>query len=212
MAPVADKMDKIDIIYLVLPVILWPLVFIVFQGYFVYAMSVATLVLAVFSLWKFRKSIKWNSGKTQWVISAGIIGAILLYLVFLAGYYLAAASGLGSYVGLIYSMIYAQGSKIVVFALLAVIGICEEIYWRGGLQGYVQKHSKRFKNAPWIVTTAYYSLVHLSTLNPILVLAAFFVGLITSLTANRYGIAASAIAHILWIEAIIIFLPVLTIH
>lgn len=205
-------MKKFDIIYLALPIVLWPLVFIAFQSSFVYAMSAATLLLASLSIWKYRKIIKWKRGGNVRIITIGIIGAVILYLVFLAGYYLALSAGLIGYVDLVYSMIYAQGSKIVIFILLAVIGICEEIYWRGGVQGYVEKHSKRFKDAPWIATTAYYSLVHLATLNPILVLAAFFVGLVTSLSANRYGIRASIIAHVLWIELIIVFLPVIAIH
>jgi len=205
-------MKKFDILYLALPLVLWPLVFIVFQNLFVYAMSVATLILASLTAWRYRKLVKLRSGRALRIVSVGIVGAVLLYLVFYAGYYLAVAAGLVSYVNLVYSMIYAQGSKLLIFALLAVIGICEEIYWRGGLQGYVAKSSSRFSKSPWILTTAYYSLVHLATLNPILVLAAFFVGLITSFSANRYGIAASIIAHVAWIEAIIIFLPVIVVH
>ncbi len=89
---------------------------------------------------------------------------------------------------------------------------CEEIYWRGALQGYMRRKFSKTKWAPWVISTAYYSLVHLSTLNPILVLAAFFVGLTASLIAEKHGILASAAVHIIWIEAIIIFLPVIAIH
>lgn len=204
-------MDKIDILYLALPLLLWPVVFIVFSHSFVYAMSVATFILAAFSLWRYRGNITWSRKGAARMAAAGIIGAVALYLAFLAGYYLSVATGMGSYVGLVYSMIYSQAPRAVIFVLLALIGLFEEIYWRGGMQGYAAKHSRRFGSIPWLASTIYYSLVHISTLNPVLVLAALLVGLVTSIIADRYGILASAMAHIAWIEAIIIFLPVIRI-
>lgn len=202
-------MKRIDILYFILPLILWPLVFITFKNSFVYAMTIAALVLAVFSLWRQRGLIAWKKKGVLQIVAAGAIGAVVLYLIFLAGYYLSIAAGLVGYVSLIYTMIYSEASKLTIFVLLAFIGLFEEIYWRGGLQGYAAKHTKTFRSMPWLASTIYYALVHLATLNPILALAALFVGLVTSLIADRYGILASAIAHIAWIEAIIIFLPVL---
>lgn len=206
-------MRKIDLLYFLLPVVLWPLVFLVFSNSFVYAMSVTTVILALFTIWRHKKLITWKR-KTNFIkiIAMGITGAVILYLIFLMGYYFAISVGLVQYVHLIYSLIYSQASTLTIVLLLALIGVCEEIYWRGGVQGYIEKNSNRFKSMPWVISTAYYSLVHLATLNPILVLAAFFVGLTTSLLAKKYGIAASAIAHVLWIESIIIFLPVIAIH
>lgn len=206
-------MKTIDAIYFALPVILWPLVFLVFKNSFIYAMFVAALLLAVLTVWRQKQLIKWvKKANALSIIGSGLTGAAILYLIFLSGYYLALSTGLVGYVYLVYSMIYSQASKILIFSLLAVIGICEEIYWRAGIQGYVEKHWKGFKKAPWIISTAYYSIVHLSTLNPILAIAAFFVGLVTSILAYRYGIASSTIAHVAWIEFIIIFLPVISIH
>jgi uncharacterized protein len=208
----SGKMKAIDIIYLALPILLWPIVFLGFPNLFVYAMSVATLILAIFTLVMHKELIQWKKTKKYVpIILSGLMGAAILYFVFVAGAYLAGYFGLFSYVQLVYSMIYAQASKVVIFLLLALIGICEEIYWRGGVQAFAKK-SRLFKNMPWLGTTIYYSLVHIPTLNPILVLAAFFVGLVTSLIADRYGIFGSMIAHIAWIECIIIFLPVIAIH
>ncbi len=204
-------MKKLDILYLALPVLLWPVVFLAFSGSFVYAMGVAATALALFTLWRQRRLILWKKGRMASVAAYGIAGAVILYLIFLAGYYLAVAAGIGSDVTLIYTMIYSQASRITIFLILALIGICEEIYWRGGVQGYVAKHSKRFGKNAWILSTAYYSLVHIASLNPVLVLAAFFVGLVTSIIASRRGILSSAIAHIAWIEAIILILPVIPI-
>ncbi len=189
--------------------ILWPLVFITFRSVFVYAMACATFVLALFSLLKQKRLIVWKKRSLASAIFAGVAGAVLLYLLFLAGYYLSQSLGLEGYVSQIYTMIYSQASLPLIVVLLALIAVFEEMYWRGGLQGYAAKHSRVFRSKPWIAAVLYYSVVHLATLNPILALAAFFVGLVTSLVADRYGIIASIIAHILWIEAIIVFLPVI---
>lgn len=207
-----EKTGIYDLIFLGLPILLWPIVFLVFKNSFVYAMAGATAFLALLSLWKYRKLIKWKGTSPAKMAASAVIGALFLYLVFYGGFYLASSIGMLSYVKLVYAMIYAQGSKFGIFLLLAIIGICEEIYWRGALQGYMRKKFPRTKWAPWVIATAYYSLVHLSTLNPILVLAAFFVGITASLISEKHGILASAAVHIIWIEAIIIFLPVIIIH
>ena len=201
-----------DIIFLALPILLWPIVFLVFKNSFVYAMAAATAFLALLSLLKYRDLIKWKGPSPAKMAAFAIAGAIILYLVFYGGFYLASMLGMLQDVRLVYTMIYAEGSKLGIFILLAIIGICEEIYWRGALQGYMRRKFSKTKWAPWVIATAYYSLVHLSTLNPILVLAAFFVGLTASLIAEKHGIIASAAVHIIWIEAIIIFLPVIVIH
>ncbi len=205
------KLEKYEYLYLALPLILWPMSFIIFSNYFVYAMSISTLILAIFTLAKYKKNIKVKSGSIKKILLFGSLGAVILYLIFLGGYYLTILTGTVIYVREIYSLIYSQAQTIFLFILLAVIGICEEIYWRGGVQGLIRKKSKIFNKVPWLGSSIFYGLIHLSTLNPILVLAAFFVGLVTSLIAEKYGIIGSAIAHVAWIEAIIIFLPVLVI-
>ena len=199
-----------DYLYFALPAILWPLTFIVFRAEFVYAMTVSTAILATFTLWKYRKYVSWLKTRTATgALAAGAAISVLLYLIFFAGYYFTAAIGLGGSVANVYTMLYSQHDGVALVLLLAVIGIFEEIYWRGGVQGIARKESKLFKKFPWLLSTAYYTLVHFATLNPVLVLAAFAVGLVTSLTADRYGIVASTVTHILWIEAIVVFLPVL---
>ncbi len=205
------KMTKQDYLYFLLPLVLWPLTFIVFSKYFVYAMSVSTLILAAFSILRYKDKIFFRAKSLTKVVSFGAVGAVVLYILFLAGYYLALYTGNVSYVNEVYSLIYSQAQTILLIVLLAVIGMCEELYWRGGLQGFVKKNSRIFGKVPWFASSIYYAAVHISTFNPILVIAALFVGLIASVLADRYGIAASAIAHIAWIEAIIIFLPVIAV-
>ncbi len=205
------KMQKFDYLYFLLPLVLWPLTFIVFSKYFIYAMSVSALILAALSFFRYRRYIFFRSKSFAKVAAYGAIGAVVLYALFVLGYYAALFTGNIAYVKEVYTLIYSQAQTILLIVLLAVIGISEELYWRGGMQGFIKKNSKLFNKMPWLASSLYYGAVHISTLNPILVLAALFVGIVTSPLANRYGILASAIAHVAWIEAIIVFLPVLVI-
>ncbi len=204
------KMSRMDIAYLIAPVLLWPIVFVLLRGIFVYAMLVAAVSLALFTLLRYRRYIKlsYNGGSYLSMIWLGILGSIALYLAFFIGYQLTVLLGLNGYVSLVYTMLYSQGSRILVAPILAIIGVSEEIYWRGGLQGYLRKNSRLFRKMPWLGSTLWYSAVHLLTFNPILALAAFFVGIITGIVAERYGIVASSIAHIAWLEAIILIIPI----
>ncbi len=203
------KMNVIDIVYLILPLIFWPLSFIVLKNEFIYALAASTAVLAAFSIYRYRNQIKWIRIKKRHIaFLAGLIGALLLYIIFLFGSIITSKLGLGPYVSNVYTSIYGtQGRGVTTIFLLAIIGIFEEIYWRGGVQSLFEAKSKIFKSIPWIASTAYYTLVHFATLNPILVIAAFVVGIATSILAYKFGILASTVTHILWIEAVVVFLP-----
>ncbi|MGC8479169.1 MAG: CPBP family intramembrane glutamic endopeptidase [Candidatus Micrarchaeia archaeon] len=205
------KLKKFDYIYFGLPLILWPLSFILFSNYFVYAMTISTVILATITLLKYKDILKVKSGSIKKILLWGAIGAAVLYLIFLVGYYLSIATNTVFYVVKVYKLIYIEAQPIFLFILLAIIGICEEFYWRGGVQALIRKKSKLFKKMPWVGAALYYGLIHISTLNPILVLAALFVGIVTSILAEKYGILSSMIAHVVWIEFIIIFLPVILI-
>ncbi len=203
-------MDKKNALFLFLPVLLWPLTFIILRNVFIYSMLASTFILALISLRWYKKRIKWIGRNVYASIAAGAIGAFLLYMVFYIGRYATLYLGINGLVVDVYSMIYAGVAKIPLIFILALIGIFEEIYWRGALQGYIKRSSLPLLGAfPWIGSTLYYSAVHISTLNPVLVIAAFFVGLVTSIIANRYGIISSMITHIIWIELIVLFIPLL---
>ncbi len=201
--------NTFDKIYLLLPVLLWPIVFIEFKSVFVYAMFFATLLLAVLSLLRYRKFLPFTkSSGPNIILTVGILAAIILYLIFYFGYFASAIVGPKGSVLDVYSMLYAQNPKLVLGILLIFIGIFEEIYWRGGVQSFAEKRIKILKGSPWLISTLYYAAVHLFTLNPILAVSAFFVGLVTSLVAYKYGLIASMITHVLWIEAVVVFLPI----
>ena len=204
------KASPLDLLYLALPLVLWPLSFVVLRSEFIYALAASTALLAALTLLFYRKSIKWTRGSSKLaVVLFGASSAFVLYLIFVAGGMLTTALGAGSYVASVYASIYGtQGKGALTMLLLAVIGIFEEIYWRGGVQGYAESHFTRFAKAPWIASAAYYAFVHTSTLNPILVVAALVVGLVAGIVAHKAGILASIITHVLWIEAIVVFFPV----
>lgn len=199
-----------DTIFVLLPILLWPISFILLKNIFVYALLGSVFILAALSVIFYRKIIPWRKIKNNfYIIAIGIIGAVALYLIFYFGNFAASFVHIGGLVGNVYSMIYGSVPKMQLIVLLFFIAIFEEIYWRGALQAYIQKNWKIAAQFPWIATTIFYTLVHIAALNFILVVAAFFVGIVTSFIAHKYGILSSIITHIVWIELIVVFLPVL---
>lgn len=202
------RFRSMDYLYIALPIALWPLSFIVLHHIFIYAMLSSASILAAISLYSYKNSINVGAAKKKKeIIIFGLAAASALYIIFYAGGILLSSLGLGTSVNLIYRTIYTQSQRGVLAIMLALIAVFEEVYWRGGLQGYIKK-TRLFKNYVWVVSALYYASVHLLTTNLVLALSALVVGLITSFIANRYGIISSAIAHIIWIEAIVIFLPI----
>ena len=202
------KTTPTDLLYLLLPLALWPATFIVFKSQFIYAMSISTLILGAFTLVCYRRYVCWSRGGLPSVFLWGLAGAAALYAIFFIGYLAAIHLGMAGYVYQVYSEIYAQNGFALTAVLLALIGVFEELYWRGGLQGYMDKKPGRFKGKGWLASALYYSAVHISTLNPVLVAAAMFVGFTASSIAYRKGIAASTVTHVVWIELIVLILPV----
>ncbi|WP_069807342.1 CPBP family glutamic-type intramembrane protease [Vulcanisaeta thermophila] len=194
-------------LYVALPTVLWPVSFIVLANYFVYAMSLSTLVLGIFTILRFRdKIIPFRLGKPL-VVTVGIITAFILYGVFVGGDHLLMYMGLSKYVGLTYEIVYSMISKPALAMALVIIGIMEELYWRGGLQELMRGAGGVFRREPWILSMTYYTLVHISTLNLALIAGAFAVGLIDGLLADKVGLASSIITHVLWLELIMVVLP-----
>lgn len=190
------------IFYITLPFILWPLVFVVFKEFFWVLMPLATTILGIITLAFFKDNI--ILGGIQRSINYGISSAIALYLIFIAGDYTTRAIGIAKYVDIIYELINTSLTPSILIIGLTWIGVMEEIYWRGGLQGIF--HKKGYKT-PWLISSILYSIVHTTTLNPVLVISALIVGLILGIIAYKSGIIASSIAHIIWLQMIIILLP-----
>jgi CAAX amino terminal protease family. len=195
------------IIYIALPLVLWPLSFDVFSRYFVYGMAISTLLIGSLTLVWFRDRLHWFRLGAIIVILTGILFAFIMYIVFIGGYAILTYLGLSKYVVMVYAMIRRSISKYALAVALAIIGIMEELYWRGGLQELMRSVGGIARREPWLLSMTYYTLIHISTLNPALVAGAFAVGLIDGLLADKVGLTASTITHILWLELMMVILP-----
>ncbi|MDT7970666.1 MAG: CPBP family glutamic-type intramembrane protease [Vulcanisaeta sp.] len=194
-------------IYIALPLVLWPLSFDVFSRYFVYGMAISTLLIGSLTLVWFRDRLHWFRLGAIIVILTGILFAFIMYIVFIGGYAILTYLGLSKYVAMVYAMIRRSISKYALAVALVIIGIMEELYWRGGLQELMRGVGGIARREPWLLSMTYYTLIHISTLNPALVAGAFAVGLIDGLLADKVGLTASTITHILWLELMMVILP-----
>jgi len=89
--------------------------------------------------------------------------------------------------------------------VLGLASLFEEIYWRGVVQEIILKSM----GLPWWLSSGFYALGHISSGMPVFVLAALVAGLLLGYTAHRWGIAASATAHYMWLILMFYIAPVL---
>ncbi len=191
-----------DMLYVGLPFILWIINFIILKEYFLLLMMFSTTFLGILTIILYRDYIMLETGWRN--IFIGFIIAIILYFIFLAGDFLTGVLGIHMYVEQVYHLIFTVANKIMLVVGLIWIGVMEEIYWRGGLQGIAMR---KYRGFPWIASSIPYTLVHIATLNPVLVVAALIVGITMGWTAYRYGIGSSSIAHVTWILMITVIAP-----
>lgn len=109
----------------------------------------------------------------------------------------------------IYAMKDGSSSTLIAIALLLLIGPAEEIFWRG----YVQRtlSQKLGANKGFIVATAIYTLVHIGSLNFMLIMAAMVCGiawgLLYRLMPERF--TAITLSHALWDAAVFVIFPIM---
>jgi membrane protease YdiL (CAAX protease family) len=108
----------------------------------------------------------------------------------------------------IYAMKEGQSPWMLSALLLLLIGPAEEIFWRGFVQ---RKLSERWSaTKSFLVTTLIYALVHLASLNFMLIMSALVCGLIWGglyrLIPHRF--AAIVLSHALWDAAVFIWWPI----
>ncbi|AEA12489.1 Abortive infection protein [Thermoproteus uzoniensis 768-20] len=191
-----------DVVYVALPALLWPLTFDILRSQFLYAMAASTAVLAALTLLWRRGDVAWLRARAPVALAAGVAASAALYFVFVAGHLAMASLGLGSSVTSVYRMLTSAPPLVLAVAVVP-IGVFEEIYWRGGLQGLFKA-----RDYPgWALSAVYYTAVHISTLNPALVAGALVIGLVDGLLAERLGLAASTAAHVIWLELVAFFPP-----
>ena len=109
----------------------------------------------------------------------------------------------------IYAMKDGTSPSLIAFALLVLIGPAEEVFWRG----YVQRTlSERWgANVGFIVATAVYTLVHIGSLNFMLIMASMVCGiawgLLYRLMPQRFS--AIVLSHALWDAAVFVIFPIM---
>jgi len=199
---------------LVLTFGLWFVMFVVKPFNFFLMMSLSTVLLSLIAFgagWPVFKKEE-LTGRN---ILLGAATAIVLYAVFLIGNRMLTfiSDGLGLIPGRAENLlsIYArQGSMspaLVGTLLFFPIGFGEEVYWRGLVQRYFMSRWGGL-NGFWI-TALIYTLVHVPTLNPVLILAAFTCGLfwggVFALTGSLVPVL---ISHMIWDPLIFTILPI----
>ncbi|MGC9147157.1 MAG: CPBP family intramembrane glutamic endopeptidase [Infirmifilum sp.] len=195
----ARREKLIDFVLLVLPWLLFLLPFQLLRARLIEAMVFVSLSLAVLVILTGRASLHLK-GKL-WPLSSAL-GALVLYAIFLAGGVFAKATGMWGQVMAVYS---AAGPSVVQLIGVPVIGLAEEAYWRGFVQRYF---TEGLLGLPWWVSVAPYSLVHVVSGMPLLVLAAIPVGLVMGLICERNGVLASGISHAVWLYLVLYVFPV----
>lgn len=141
-------------------------------------------------------------------IVLGIASALVLYLVFFAGNWLAPhiISNAGRGIGRVYGYKSGVSTVRIVLFMILVIGPGEEIFWRGYLQRFWQA---RFGNvAGWLLASGLYAAVHAGSLNPMLVLAAAVCGLFWGYLFFKFRSPLMiCVSHTLWDLLVFIILP-----
>ena len=109
----------------------------------------------------------------------------------------------------IYGMKEGTSSLLLTFLLLFIIGPAEEIFWRGYVQDSL---SKRWgADRGFLATTAVYSLVHIGSMNFMLVMAALVAGVVWGLLYRFFPgrFAAIIVSHALWDVAVFVWFPIM---
>ena len=110
-------------------------------------------------------------------------------------------------VDLIYGMKDGHSPWLLTALLLFIIGPAEEIFWRG----YVQRRfcERGTANAAFLKTTAIYALVHLPSMNFMLIMAALVCGLVWGglYRLMPHRLTAIVVSHALWDAAAFVWFP-----
>ena len=175
---------------------------------FWWAMTASALILTTLALLAQRKSLRCPRVAPRHVLMAVGI-AVVLWGVFYVGDKLSQLlfHFARPQVDLIYDMKIGTSPRLIGFLLLCIIGPAEEIFWRG----YIQRTLTQRWNPDraFLLTTAIYTLVHLPSLNAMLVLAALVCGLAWGGLYRLFPqhLPAIILSHALWDAAAFVWFP-----
>jgi len=199
---------------IVLAFVLWFVVFVIRPINFWLMMSINTTVLATLSFLYGRPLIT----RDEWTVKnvfLGFVLAFVLYGVFWSGNQILsllshAIPGFlpnrADNISEVYANRGALPRGIVGVLLFFPIGFGEEVFWRGFIQR--QFWQKRSGISAFLITTLLYTLVHLPTGNPVLILAALVCGLFWgSIFWATGSLLPVLISHMIWDPMIFILFP-----
>ena len=188
---------------LIIPFILWPIVFDRILTDFWSGLAIATAILLILSV-ILNRGLDLRAG-APWII-LGVASGFIMYGGFYVGFQ--ATRGLAAFSGGITSVydLKATRSLLVIAALLVFpIGPGEEIYWRGLIQRVLQGSGQKYA---WILQAIPYALIHLFTLNPPLLVTALIGGLAWGYLYKLSGsITPSILSHTIFDLLIFVVLP-----
>ncbi len=142
-------------------------------------------------------------------VALGIASAALLWGVFWVCNELSRMifSFADSQVSAIYDLRTGNNPWVVGVMLMVVIGPAEELFWRGTVQRAME--AKWGRTAAFFAATAAYTLVHIWSLNLMLIGAAAVCGGFWALIyAWRRNLTAVLISHCLWDVAVFLIFPI----
>lgn len=194
---------------ILLAAIFWFLMFFPYLGLninFWMMMTAASLTLTLLALYFGGKpdlTFSWRE------LLSGLGIAVVLWFVFWTGDKLSQLlfDFARPQVDLIYGIKGGTSPTLISLLLLCIIGPGEEIFWRG----YVQRRlSARWSpNAGFLLATAAYTLIHIPSLNFMLVMAALVCGVIWGGLFRLFPkhFTAIVVSHALWDAAAFVWFP-----
>ncbi len=153
----------------------------------------------------------WKETRLNWKSFVfGLLAAAGLWLVFYFGDRISAElfTFARSQVDSIYTIKGDTSKLIIGVLLLLVIGPAEEIFWRGFVQRKWMEHSGKF--AGFAAATLVYTLIHVWSLNFMLIMAALVCGVFWGLIYLIWGhksLPVLIISHALWDVAAFVLFP-----
>ena len=176
------------------------------------ALVVAVLVISAFAADPGYKAIFLEDVRTRPIrkIALGVVSAAVLYgLFFLGNELVRRVLPTGSAnIEAVYALKSRASALRIGLLLFVVIGPGEELFWRGYLQRIWQKKLGKASALP--LAAAVYAAVHVTSGNPVLVLAAAVCGLFWGALYQRSGsVLVVAVSHALWDLAVFLLFPML---
>ncbi len=145
----------------------------------------------------------------QWQLLWGICIAVVLWGVFWTGDKVSQLlfDFARPQVDSIYSMKGTMSGTVIALLLLLIIGPAEEIFWRGFVQRRLSCRYGRIGG--FIIATTFYTLVHIWSFNPMLLMAAAACGICWGLLycLRPRMLPALIVSHALWDAAAFVVFP-----